>query len=797
MRPRAHAFVFVLLVGAAAAAPLVAVLGGGHTLVWRDTAKIGASLQRLTGTALRELRLPQWNPHEAMGLPLLARPDHAVLHPLTVLPAWVAPEAGLDWQIVLAVALAGAGAALLALTLGASRWASAAAGVGWALSGYLLGMSCNTPYLLAGASAPWTAAALLLAGKGSPWGLPLAALATAVQLFAGDMQWALFVAILGSCLAMAVGGWRGAVRASLAVALGALLGAVQLLPSWHFFAESERFQGLSPSERMQWALAPWRLLELVAPGFFSGGSLGAASTPVFRALGGPSALSLPFAPSVFVGAPVLFLAAAGVRAHRTAKVLAVAAAVALWIALGYHLGADQLLRYVPVVGAFRYSEKLVGPFTLCALTLAALGLDLVARGERKRLLVLAVAVAGVAAAAALFLLAAPGAGRQLFESVGAGRAAEAARAQLGLGLVHAAAALAAVAAVLALAVGPRQRLAAPALAASIVAASAVAAPFAVHVGVPLERSSPSLAAIAASESVPRISTPLPQNADGGRVAQVLGEGGGDLLDQFMAMEREMGVTSYAAAMGVGNVKPYAPTLPRRTEALLAAIQDETWLRRYGVTHVVARRALSFDDRMLAEASTAGGRHVFDDPFGRFEVWAVPHRPWAAFASSAIAVPTQDDAVRALVESASLGRTAVIVEAGTAPETAAGEVLAVERAPERILIDAQASGHGLLVVNDAFAPGWTASLDGRDVPILAADVAVRAVQFPPGRHALEMRYVAPGLRTGQALSILGLLVAAALLARAVLGARRRGDGVAGRGASARLADDVRPRHSSNE
>jgi uncharacterized membrane protein YfhO len=67
------------------------------------------------------------------------------------------------------------------------------------------------------------------------------------------------------------------------------------------------------------------------------------------------------------------------------------------------------------------------------------------------------------------------------------------------------------------------------------------------------------------------------------------------------------------------------------------------------------------------------------------------------------------------------------------------------------------GGGLLVVSGLFYPGWQARLDGRPVPIVQANLALRAVAVPPGLHQVEWRYrpwwAIPAFVGG----ILGLLV----------------------------------------
>ena len=66
------------------------------------------------------------------------------------------------------------------------------------------------------------------------------------------------------------------------------------------------------------------------------------------------------------------------------------------------------------------------------------------------------------------------------------------------------------------------------------------------------------------------------------------------------------------------------------------------------------------------------------------------------------------------------------------------------------VDAQGSGY--LVVADALRSGWQATVDGRPTDLVAADGALAAVAVPAGAHEVALRYVAPGLRTGIALTL---------------------------------------------
>jgi len=52
-----------------------------------------------------------------------------------------------------------------------------------------------------------------------------------------------------------------------------------------------------------------------------------------------------------------------------------------------------------------------------------------------------------------------------------------------------------------------------------------------------------------------------------------------------------------------------------------------------------------------------------------------------------------------------------------------------------------------VLNDAFAPGWTAAIDGRSAHIYPVNYLARGVWVEPGRHTLVFEYHTPLLRAG--------------------------------------------------
>jgi hypothetical protein len=68
-----------------------------------------------------------------------------------------------------------------------------------------------------------------------------------------------------------------------------------------------------------------------------------------------------------------------------------------------------------------------------------------------------------------------------------------------------------------------------------------------------------------------------------------------------------------------------------------------------------------------------------------------------------------------------------------------------------------NGPAFVVLNDTNFPGWTASIDGRDTPLFAANYLFRGIVVPSGRHIIEYRYRPRSFVAGLALSLISLFV----------------------------------------
>lgn len=753
---------FPALVACAVLAPLAVHWLAGRTLAWFDTLSLYAPQRWIVDEALRAFRLPRWNPYMGAGMPFLADAIHGVLHPISVLAAWVGGERSVDLMIGGYVACAGLGALALARELGASRSGAALAAVVYGCSGFVLSMSGNLVFLAGAGSLPFCLAGLRrFAAEPRPGNLALGVAGTAVLALSGDAQALAVGGVLALALAWEAGGWRGAARTVAAGCVGLLVAGVQLVPTAVHLPRTERFSAEWDATPGVWAFEPWRIAELALPGLLWGPD--PLMDTVYGALAGPGrwpggGLPFPFAASVFVGLLPLVLAAAGVRVGGRGRLMGALALLLLWIALGPALGAAAILGRVPVWSAFRYSEKLVGPLTLILAALAGLGLDAVVERRVSGRWVVATAAALGLASIAGCLLAVSGLSADVATEAGV---------RLLRGALHVGCAGAALGGWLLL----RSRFGGAGgrvtLAILVWGAMVAASPAALRPGDPAARLAPPGPALEAKPPGARIVTPYTYEP-------LALEPGGDWIDLSARDHAASGYAAWNVRSRLDSMSDYEAMVPSRL-AKLHALFGERWpavARRYGVTHVVVDPPRSEAHRVSYELATGGGVRR-DSGSGPGEIWAVPHRDWASFPPEVRVVEGERPALLETARSFALQDAAVIVEAGTPFLVGTGRVLSLERGLESLRVEAESDADATLVVNDAWWPGWEATIDGAGATIFRADALVRAVRWPAGRHVLEMRYRPPEVRTGLLMSGLGLAALAvwtALLRRAVTRSR---------------------------
>jgi hypothetical protein len=107
-----------------------------------------------------------------------------------------------------------------------------------------------------------------------------------------------------------------------------------------------------------------------------------------------------------------------------------------------------------------------------------------------------------------------------------------------------------------------------------------------------------------------------------------------------------------------------------------------------------------------------------------------------------------------------GRAYLASQPGTATIT--------EYAAEQVSVETQSAAPALLVLSDAFYPGWTATVDGAPAAILPANVLFRGVYVPAGAHTVTFDYEPTGWRLGLVLAAGGLLLALLAVSAGVAG-----------------------------
>jgi hypothetical protein len=92
----------------------------------------------------------------------------------------------------------------------------------------------------------------------------------------------------------------------------------------------------------------------------------------------------------------------------------------------------------------------------------------------------------------------------------------------------------------------------------------------------------------------------------------------------------------------------------------------------------------------------------------------------------------------------------------------GEADIISYTPNKIVITTNSLQGGMLVLTDAFYPGWTARIDGKLTKVYRADYAFRAVELPAGNHRIEFIYNPNSWKAGLAVSAAGLIIVLLIL-----------------------------------
>lgn len=242
--------------------------------------------------SLAERELPLWSPHLFAGAPFLAKGQASVLYPFSILFYLLPLPAAYGWFTVLQLWLAGLSMYGFGRILKMKRASAVLSGIVYQGCGFMLVSAAVFPMILA--AAVWLPMLLGVidmivrinrssrgAGKTLPWAA-FGALCLGCQLLAGHPEITYYTLLLMALYALfrlvtagngheqrlAVRFVKPAVWLAGFVAIGLLLGAVQLLPLFEVGQTNFREASASLAEVRDWGFDPRRVLTLVMPNFF-------------------------------------------------------------------------------------------------------------------------------------------------------------------------------------------------------------------------------------------------------------------------------------------------------------------------------------------------------------------------------------------------------------------------------------------------------------------------------------------------------------------------------------------------
>jgi hypothetical protein len=244
---------------------------------------------------------------------------------------------------------------------------------------------------------------------------------------------------------------------------------------------------------------------------------------------------------------------------------------------------------------------------------------------------------------------------------------------------------------------------------------------------------------------------------------------------------------FAMLGGMRSVQDYEPLASRRLQHFLYAVAGEPapdadaqrpflgyvdganplarprLLDLVATTVVVVTQPTQAVVEGLRPVSTLGSSTIYLNPLALPRAYTVPRARFVASEGAALAAiqATDFDPQReAVLVGSATGEADRAVAA--ANEGGLSEVRISSDAAERVELDADVTAPAVLVLADAFAPGWEAFVDGRPRRLWQANHLVRGVVVEPGDRRVTFVYRAPGWRLGWIVFGGGWLVASIVM-----------------------------------
>jgi hypothetical protein len=760
-RPWGHADVLALLVWTAAIVVYFwKAVSLQEALFYFDITEINYPYRDFFASELKAGRFSRWHPGLYCGFPLYSESQAGYFHPLKyVFYPWLATWQAFNLDTIASIWLTGIGAyGWLRRHVGAAGALTGAAVFG--LSGFMWAHLIHTSMLNALTSVPfvfWSLEAAWESGRLRP--LVLGALSMSCQVFAGHLQDTILTAAAVGLYALYRAATERGLRARAGalglagglVVLALLVAAVQWIPSKELLDRSPRAQGLTWDDLTFGSWHPELLPTLIVREAYGTRARDTDWLDGFY----------PYHEmNTYMGMIAIALAIVGGAAYRDRW-------VGFWIILAGVGGLLMLGRFtflfdhahqVPIAGSSRIPVRFHLWVALATAALAAVGVDRLGRpgSVRLRLTLITMAMLIELSIPILIYIYAPiwtepnrwthPNDQALF------RRLEREPFIAALRTFALAASAWAIAALAARTAHARRRAGLAAVLPLLVIADLLGAHWAdVPTIDPRYWTDPPASArvLAADPACVRIF---------GIAQKSAGEPGyADEPVDFFAVRDPLG-WSLPPVWGLRTAGGVTPMVPRRLMALTHRELDPS--RQYlfdlqAVTHELTGRDLR---GVFGPAGPVGRAFITRNANALPRVRLVGRPIYAAGEAEATA------AVRHL---GVLVRNRLVVEDPDRPlpedAEASGRAAIVRDLPERIEVAVDAETDAYLTLADCFDPGWSATLDGRPVPIRPAWITFRAVFVPRGPHTVVFRYRPAGFDRGLAITAAGLLIAVVALA----------------------------------
>lgn len=91
-----------------------------------------------------------------------------------------------------------------------------------------------------------------------------------------------------------------------------------------------------------------------------------------------------------------------------------------------------------------------------------------------------------------------------------------------------------------------------------------------------------------------------------------------------------------------------------------------------------------------------------------------------------------------------------------PESKIGSVKTVSYEPNKIVLNTETSCDSWLSTSEVFYPGWRATIDGKEVPIIKANIAFRSLYLPKGKHVVIFQFIPHSFYAGVIISAVSVV-----------------------------------------